>query len=74
MYASAAEGLGILVCTPNTTDKIKREKAEKDTKTTQSYGEVLQLETGHIRAPADNFYGLKLNISMFYLLCFVQYG
>ena len=69
MFESAAKSLSILACRPNTATEMEcekvREQAEKDTKKTRSLGEASQLELGDIRASANNYYDLKLNISMF---------
>jgi hypothetical protein len=77
-FESAAKSLSILACRPNTASKIEqertREQAENDTKKTRSLGEALQLESGDMRTPADNFHDLRLNIGMFAGLLEVLYG
>ena len=75
---SAGKGLSILACHARSTSETKRickhECALMATKKTRQLTDLLQLPKGATRAPADNYWELKLNISTYMELLFVLFG
>ena len=68
-FCSAERGLSLLICRTRTPEEIERvrehEAAEKLTSATRVLEEVLKLSRGDPRAPASNYFELKLNITTF---------
>ena len=75
--SSADKGLSIMACRNRTsaeTEQIrKREEALSATENTRQLDELLRLSKGVTRAPADNFWELKINIAMFMSLVWVLF-
>ncbi len=67
--ASASKGLSILACRARTTQEMERvrehEQALSATEKTRNLEDLLHLSKGTTRAPADNFWELKMNIATF---------
>jgi hypothetical protein len=76
--SSASKGLSIMSCQGRTSAKTKRirkrEEAIAVTENTRQLDKLLQLSKGVTRAPADNFWELKVNVSMFMSLVWVLFG
>ena len=76
--SSADKGLSIMACRARTsaeTEHIReREEALSATKTIHQLDELLRLSKGSTRAPADNFWELKMNIATFMSLVWVLFG
>ena len=76
--ASASKGLTILVCrvrmTAETERVCKQEHALSATENTSQLEDLLRLTKGTTRAPADNFWELKMNIATFISLVWVLFG
>jgi hypothetical protein len=76
--ASASKGLTILVCRARTTAETERvreqEHALSATENTRQLEDLLRLTKGSTRAPADNFWELKMNIATFMSLIWVLFG
>jgi hypothetical protein len=76
--ALASKGLSILACRARTTQETERvreqEKALSATEKTRLLDDLLRLPKGTTRAPADNFWKLKLNIATFMSLVWVLFG
>ena len=77
-FKSAERGLSLLICRTRTPEEIERvrdrEAAEQLTKATRVLEEALKLSRGDPRAPAGNYFELKLNITTFCALLFVLFG
>jgi hypothetical protein len=75
---SADKGLSIMVCQARTsteTERIcERKEALLATETTRQLDELLRLSKGSTRAPADNFWELKMNVATFMSLVWVLFG
>ena len=73
----ADKGLSIMACRSRTsaeTEQIrKREEALSATENTRQLDELLRLSKGVTRAPADNFWELKINIATFMSLVWVLF-
>ncbi len=71
-FKSAERGLSLLICRTRTPEEIERvrdkEAAEHLTPATRVLEEALKLQRGDPRAPASNYFELKLNITMFCVL------
>jgi hypothetical protein len=67
--ASASKGLTILACRARTMAETERackqEQALSTTKKTRQLEDLLRLTKGTTRAPANNFWELKMNIATF---------
>ena len=76
--ASASKGLTILACRACTTAETERvreqEHALSATENTRQLEDLLCLTKGTTRAPADNFWELKMNIATFMSLVWVLFG
>ena len=76
--ASASKGLTILVCRARTTAETERvreqEHALSATENTRQLEDLIRLTKGTTRAPADNFWELKMNIATFMSLVWVLFG
>jgi hypothetical protein len=76
--ASASKGLTILACRARTTaetEKVReQEHALSATENTRQLEDLLRLTKGSTRAPADNFWELKMNIATFMSLVWVLFG
>jgi hypothetical protein len=76
--ASASKGLLILACQACTTQETKRvreqEQALTATKKTRQLEDLLRFSKGNTRAPADNFWELKMNVGTFMALVWVLFG
>jgi hypothetical protein len=76
--SSASKGLSILACRARTTQETERvreqEQALSATKKTRLLDDLLKLPKGTTRAPADNFWELKMNVSTFMALVCVLFG
>ena len=76
--SSANKGLSIMACRARTSAETKRicehEEALSIIKTTRQLDKLLRLSKGSTRAPADNFWELKMNIATFMLLVWVLFG
>ena len=76
--SSADKGLSIMACrswTSAETEQIwEREKALSATENMWQLDELLCLSNGVTRAPADNFWELKINIATFMSLVWVLFG
>jgi hypothetical protein len=75
--ASASMGLSILACRACTTQEMEQvreqEQALTTTKKTRQL-EDLRFSKGNTRAPADNFWELKMNVATFMSLVWVLFG
>jgi hypothetical protein len=73
--SSSDKGLSIMVCCARTSAEMERIRERKEalsaTETTRQLDELLRLSKGVTRAPADNFWELKMNITMFMSLVWV---
>jgi hypothetical protein len=76
--SSAYKGLSIMACWAHTSAEMERirerEEALSATETTRQLDELLHLSKGSTRAPADNFWELKMNIATFMSLVWVLFG
>ncbi len=76
--SSANKGLSIMACWARTsaeTEHIREcKEALSATETTRQLDELLRLLKGSTRAPADNFWELKMNIATFMSLVWVLFG
>ncbi len=76
--ALGSKGLSILVCRVCTTQETERvheqEQALSATEKTHLLDDLLCLPKGTTRAPADNFWELKMNIATFMSLVWVLFG
>jgi len=76
--ASASKGLTILGCRARTTaetEKVReQEQALSAMANTRQLEDLLRLTKGNTRAPADNYWELKLNIATFMSLVWVLFG
>jgi hypothetical protein len=76
--SSADKGLSIMACRARTSAETERirecEEALSATETTCQLDELLRLSKGSTRAPADNFWELKMNIATFMSLVWVLFG
>jgi hypothetical protein len=76
--SSATKGLSIMSCRGCTSAKTKcihkREEAIAATENTRQLDKLLRLSKGVTRAPADNFWELKVNIATFMSLVWVLFG
>jgi hypothetical protein len=76
--SSASKGLSILACRARTTQETERvreqEQALSTTERTRLLDDLLKLPKGTTRAPADNFWELKMNVSTFMSLVWVLFG
>jgi hypothetical protein len=76
--SSASKGLSILACRARTTQETecvrKQEQALSATEKTRLLDDLLKLPKGTTRAPADNFWELKMNVSTFMALVWVLFG
>jgi hypothetical protein len=74
----ASKGLSILACRARTTHETERvreqEQALSATEKTRLLDDLLKLPKGTTRAPADNFWELKMNVSTFMALVWVLFG
>jgi hypothetical protein len=75
---SASKGLSIMSCRGPTSAKTKhiheREEAIAATENTRHLDKLLWLSKGVTRAPADNFWELKVNTATFMSLVWVLFG
>jgi hypothetical protein len=75
---SVSKGLTILACRARTTAETERvrkqEHALSATENTHQLEDLLRLTKGTTRAPADNFWELKMNITTFMSLVWVLFG
>ena len=73
-----SKGLAILACWARTTAEIERvckqEQALSTTEKTRPLEDLLRLTKGTTRAPANNFWELKINITTFMSLIWVLFG
>ncbi len=76
--ALASKGLSILACWARTTQETERvrkhEQALSAMEKTRQLKDLLHLSKGTTRAPADNFWELKMNIATFMSLVWVLFG
>jgi hypothetical protein len=76
--SSASKGLSILecrACTMQETERVReQEQALSATEKTRLLDDLLKLSKGTTRAPADNFWELKMNVLMFMALVWVLFG
>jgi hypothetical protein len=76
--SSASKGLLIMLCRGHTsaeTEPIQKcKEALSTTENTRQLDELLRLSKGITRAPADNFWELKINIATFISLMWVLFG
>ncbi len=76
--SSADKGLSIMACRARTSAETEcireREEALSATETTRQLDELLRLSKGSTRAPADNFWELKMNLATFMSLVWVLFG
>ncbi len=76
--ALASKGLSILACRTCTTQETERirkqEQALSATKKTRQLEDLLHLSKGTMRAPADDFWELKMNVGTFMSLVWVLLG
>ncbi len=77
-FKSAERGLSLLICRSHTPEEIERvrdrEAAEQLTRATRVLEEALKLSRGDPRAPAGNYFKLKLNITTFCALLHTLFG
>ena len=77
-FKSAERGLSLLICRTRTPEEIERvrdrEAAEQLTQATRVLEEALKLSRGDPRAPAGNYFELKLNITTFCALLHTLFG
>lgn len=77
-FKSAERGLSLLICRTRTPEEIERvrdrEAAEQLTQATRVLEEALKLSRSDPRAPAGNYFELKLNITTFCALLYVLFG
>ena len=77
-FKSAEKGLSLLICRSRTPDEIERvrerEQAEQLTQATRVLEEALKLQRGDPRAPASNYFELKLNITSYCALMHTLFG
>ncbi len=77
-FKSAERGLSLLICRSRTPEEIKRvrdrEAAEQLTRATRVLEEALKLSRGDPRAPAGNYFELKLNITTCCALLHTLFG
>lgn len=77
-FKSAEKGLSLLICRSRTPEEIERvrerEEAEQLTQATRVLEEALKLQRGDPRAPASNYFELKLNITSFCALIYTLFG
>ena len=77
-FKSAERGLSLLICRTRTPEEIERvrdrEAAEQLTQATRVLEEALKLSRGDPRAPAGNYFELKLNVTTFCALLYVLFG
>ena len=77
-FKSAERGLSLLICRTRTPEEIERvrdrEAAEQETQATRMLEEALKLQRGDPRAPASNYFELKLNITTYCALLHTLFG
>ncbi len=77
-FLSASKGLSIMSCQGRTSTKTEcigeRKEAIAALENTHQLNELLWLSKGVTRAPADNFWELKFNITKFMSLVWVLFG
>lgn len=77
-FKSAEKGLSLLICRSRTPEEIERvrerEQAEQLTQATRVLEEALKLQRGDPRAPASNYFELKLNITSYCALVHTLFG
>lgn len=77
-FKSAEKGLSLLICRSRTPEEIERvrerEEAEQLTQATRVLEEALKLQRSDPRAPANNYFELKLNITSFCALIHTLFG
>jgi hypothetical protein len=77
-FKSAERGLSLLICRTRTPEEIERvrdrEIAEQETQATRMLEEALKLQRGDPRAPASNYFELKLNITTYCALLHTLFG
>ena len=77
-FKSAEKGLSLLICRSRTPEEIERvrvlEQAEQLTQATRVLEEALKLQRGDPRAPASNYFELKLNITSYCALMHTLFG
>ncbi len=75
---SASKGLSIMSCQGCMSTKTKHIRKQEETiaamENTSQVDELLRLSKGVTRAPADNFWELKVNITTFTSLVWVLFG
>ena len=76
--SSADKGLSIMACRSQTSAETEQIREHEDalpaTENTRQLDELLRLSKGVTRAPADNFWELKINIATFMSLVWVLFG
>ena len=76
--ASLGRGNTIGTCRPCSADDIefmkKKEKTDKETKSTRTFDEAMQMDSGDMRWLARNYRELRVCVSIFGLLQFAVYG
>ena len=74
---SADKGLSIMACQARTSAETERIRECKEallaTETTRQLDELLRLSKGSTRAPADNFWELKMNVATFMSLVWILF-
>ena len=77
-FKSAEKGLSLLICRARTPEEIERvrerEQAEQLTQATRVLEEALKLQRGDPRAPASNYFELKLNVTTYCALVHTLFG
>jgi hypothetical protein len=77
-FKSAERGLSLLICRTRTPEEIERvrdkEAAEQLTQATRVLEEALKLQRRDPRAPASNYFELKLNITTYCALLYTLFG
>ena len=77
-FKSAEKGLSLLICRARTPEEIERvrerEQAEQLTQATRVLEEALKLQRGDPRAPASNYFELKLNVTSYCALVHTLFG
>ena len=76
--ASLGRGNTIGACRPCSAEDVefmkRKEKADKDTRSTRTFEEAMQMDSGDVRWPAKNYRELRVCISIFGLLQYAVYG
>ncbi len=77
-FKSAERGLSLLICCTRTPEEIEqvrdREATEQLTQATRVLEEAIKLQRGDPRAPASNYFELKLNITTYCALLHTLFG